>query len=283
MRNAIVAVTVVVFLFGGVASAGLVNYYSFNLQTLDDEASNYTQNSGLNETDLSMQLADGTDIRSPVHVLTFPTGIGTDYDGSGGDYAVHVKGNYHDYRGADQLDFPGSNADVNLGATGTIEMWIHSGETEANWGGHTSATFLKASNYNISLPSSKIPTVNVSGGTSTTGTVWPVGSWDHIAITYGGGTYQWYYNGVADGAAGTGDLSGTTTLQIGRYGAVRYTPGATDSWIDDLAMWDTTLSAATILAHADGTGLGLTVIPEPVTLSLVALAGVGLLRRRRKR
>ena len=43
---------------------------------------------------------------------------------------------------------------------------------------------LAASNYSISLPSSRVPTVNVSGGTSTTGTIWPLNEWHHIAMRW---------------------------------------------------------------------------------------------------
>jgi hypothetical protein len=88
----------------------------------------------------------------------------------------------------------------------------------------------------------------VPGGVST-------GSWQHFVGTYNGNTVSLYRNGVevwSEGRSGAVD-SDTSNLFIGAYG----TGGFFNGQIDEVALYNSALSAATVLDHyRAGTGTG---------------------------
>lgn len=118
--------------------------------------------------------------------------------------------------------------------------------------------------------------------------------WNHVAMTYDGstGTQTLYINGTAyvkTGAPATMNAGdGNATMGIGAKLVVNGTtpvaaidsPGYFNGKLDDLTMWDETLTSDQIAAiYADG--LNGTAVPEPGSLALCGLGGLCLLRRRR--
>jgi hypothetical protein len=122
------------------------------------------------------------------------------------------------------------------------------------------------------------------------------GNWHHIAVTFArGGSAVSYIDGSAVnttslGAGGTTIDSGLAT-NIGQDGTGFYTD--TDGgvrWgnalIDDVAIWNRVLTAGEVAqiraAGVEGFGVA-TLVPEPGSLGLLAIASVCALTRRRNR
>lgn len=271
-----VAFAVAVCLLGGTASAGLVNYYSFDSETLVDEAALYTQNVGTTATDTTMgdTAAQGT---------SFVTGLG------GEGKALYVKL-------GQALNWTTNDADLNLGQNFTVEMWIRSVDG-ASFHGQTYSTFMTATNIGVSksgyyeympqtlrIGSSSINPINFD----TTTTSGPLGTgWNHIAFVARDGQGYYYYNGAEYAVGATGVMPTAIAMSIGINDNPASYPAGVRVYTDDIAMWNEALSAATIQAHATGGGYGLTTlpIPEPATLAVLvtgAVAGLSRLRRKRQ-
>jgi len=259
-------------LLAGGAQGALINYYSFNGQNTNDEAGVYSQNGGMSATNANMTGAAG---------VSYVAGIGRSYDPSQtADYALYVKF-------GQQFNLPGADADLALGQAFTVEMWVHAG-AGGGFTNNTSATFMTATDFNITKAGYGDPgTRSAKIGASTNGnvTTWSGTGWHQIALVSDGTTGTYYYDGVATSVGPVGTMATNISMAIGVAGSGgNYSPGM-DVYIDDLAMWNESRSAAQIAidATATGPGLGLTVAPEPATMAVLALGGVAALLKRKRR
>lgn len=128
------------------------------------------------------------------------------------------------------IEFDGTNDYVNLGASsnwafggnGTIELMLKPSNSTGNdrlWCVNNNGTsldaYLDGTSYNIYM----------HGGT--VGTTTPViqNAWNHVAVTYSGGTIQMYINGVPGTMAGTTtgyNITNSGTMYLGCYTDLGY-------------------------------------------------------------
>ncbi len=238
------------------AEAGLVSYYGFEGNG-NDTAADYGINSGTS-----------TDNANVYGTMSYTSGqVGQAANFSGGRFYVN------------------NSADINLKIpdTFTMEAWINPSHV-SGW----QRLVLQQNNtqwwsYHFALEGSQLQLgvgtttghIGVSGGTVV------ANQWQHVAATCDGVNTRIYINGSVVGTisiAGRVENSTTASMGIGYSAIDNY--GFYTGLMDELAIWDEALSTETLSSHYGAGTDGY--IPEPATICLLGLGGLGLLRRRKR-
>jgi len=174
----------------------------------------------------------------------------------------------------------------------TLEEWVrYDGTSGKNWN-----YFTPRNGSPVTLADYKAPTGTFSAGTaggSSGTTVWnpTIGTWYFLAVVGDAtaGTISLYVTPAGQGATTQLGASGTTyngtTTAANAFG-IGADPGANGYGVaatfDMVALWNTALPKATLDSHYLS-GLQLTPVPEPATMGVLAVGGLGVLLRRRRR
>ncbi len=102
-----------------------------------------------------------------------------------------------------------------------------------------------------------------------------VNTWHHVAVTTGGGNINLYIDGADMGSTGWNPTGGIQKFRLG--GDLNQANRDLSTEYDELKIYDTTLSGTEVLSLYNSG-----IIPEPATMSLLALGGIAMLRRRKK-
>ncbi len=168
-----------------------------------------------------------------------------------------------------------------LYATSTPSVPGFLGVVDATVGGYHHNYQLRAINGDFNF---KITDQNGNNAGAWGGTV-PLNEWVHVALTFDhtSGVAKIYENGIETGTATMPAFTGFSLAEQDTAGIGDFSGGDNPNGLmDDVAVWDETLSE-TQIANVIANGAAGYNVPEPATMSLLLLGGLGVLARRRRR
>jgi concanavalin A-like lectin/glucanase superfamily protein len=163
------------------------------------------------------------------------------------------------FAGAGVVTIPATSV-LDLSSALSVEAWVNptagsenGGIFEKTVGGRTNTQYL------LFLEGGAIKfrgrLAGRSGTNTATGPALAAGTWSHVVGTFDGATLRLYVNGALVASAGSSALaSGSGAAFIGRLGAEGGSPSIYpfSGALDDVAVYNTALSPARVLAHYAG-------------------------------
>ena len=257
---------------GGMAQgAALVGYWPMN------------EGSGTTITDSVSSIVGTFQVKSTGPA---PAWLGSGYDGTGNALGFNGdsgKGGYVTAAAPAGLDLDEM----------TLSFWLNMPVAHRSWGmavtfntgTNTGFDFEPDGNGKLGLYGSGVAGIAALRGSTSLNE--DTGTWHHVAVTMSSSANvsKLYVDGVVDGVDATRTWSATAAVQTIWLGYRTWTQWALYRGdLDDVAVWDVALPESSITGLADKTLTPQTApVPEPATMSLLALSGLGVLLRRRRR